>query len=43
MKLQAELILNVLIIFIIADVLSAQTAPDIVVILTNDPGYGSVN
>jgi len=43
MKLQAKLVFNILMLFVIADILSAQSAPNIVIILADDLGYGSVN
>ena len=43
MKLQAKLILNILMLFVIVDVLSAQSTPNIVIMLADDLGYGSVN
>ena len=43
MKLRAKLFLNLLMLFVIVNVLSAQSTPNIVIILADDLGYGSVN
>ncbi len=43
MKLTVKLILNILMLFVLVDFISAQSTPNIVIILADDLGYGSVN
>ncbi len=43
MKLGAKFILNVIMLFVTASILSAQSKPNIVIILADDLGYGAVN